>query len=151
VSFQAGTTVLCQDVPVHLGQAACTTSAIPAGSQSLHATFTPTDGTTLHGSASTSRAIKVGTVPSFTSPSRATFVVGKSHTFRVRASGSPMARITLVKGKLPAGLSFHAGNGSATISGKAKASGVGSRSVTVQAANLRGTVRQVLRIAVARH
>ena len=151
VTFSSGGAVLCHDVAVVSGVAQCTTTALAAGSHSLSATFTPADGSTLHGAVSASRTIKVGTVPVFTSKSRTTFVVGRSQTFRVRASGSPSARITLVKGKLPAGLSFHAGNASATISGKAKASAVGRRSVTVQAANLRGTVKQVLRIVVARH
>ena len=40
----------------------------------------------------------------FTSKTKTTFVVGNAKTFRVRASGSPSPRITLVKGKLPAGL-----------------------------------------------
>ena len=151
VTFKDGTSVLCQDVAVNLGQAACTTSALAAGSHSLAATFTPADGSPLHSSSSATRTLKVGTVPAFTSKGRAVFVVGKSQTFRVRASGSPASRITLIKGRLPAGLRFHVGNGSATISGKAKASAVGSRSVTVQAANLRGTVHQVLRIVVTRH
>jgi hypothetical protein len=151
VTFKDGTTVLCQDVLVNLGHAVCTTSALAAGSHSLAATFTPGDGSTLHPSSSATRTLKVGTVPAFTSKSRATFVVGKSRTFRVTASGSPSARLTLAKGKLPAGLKFHAGNGSATISGKAKASAVGTRSVTVRATNLRGTVQQVLRIVVTRH
>jgi hypothetical protein len=151
VTFKEGATVLCQDVLVALGHAACTSSALAAGSHSLAATFTPADGSTLHSSSSAPRTLQVGTVPAFTSKGKATFVVGKSRTFQVRASGSPSARITLAKGKLPAGLRFHAGNGSATISGKAKASAVGTRSVTVRATNLRGTAQQVLRIVVTRH
>ncbi len=151
VTFKDGTTVLCQDVAVNLGQAACTTSALAAGSHSLAATFTPADGSTLHSSGSATRTLQVGTVPAFTSKSKAAFVVGRSRTFRVSASGTPSARITLAKGKLPAGLKFHAGNGSATISGKAKASAVGTRSVTLRATNLRATAQQVLRIVVTRH
>jgi hypothetical protein len=150
VTFRSGTSVLCQDVPVHLAEATCSTSALGGGAHTLRATFTPDAIGTLHGSTVT-RTIIVGTKPTFTSTSKATFVVGKSWTFRVRASGRPASRITLVKGKLPAGLSFHAGRGSATISGRARASAVGSRTVTVQAANVRGTARQVLRIVVTPH
>jgi hypothetical protein len=152
VTFTAGVgTVLCQDVLVHLGEAACTSDALGAGSQTVRATFTPTvEVSTLHSSTVT-RTIKVGTTPAFTSRAKATFVVGRSQTFRVRASGSPSPRITLVKGKLPAGLRFRAGTGSATISGRAKASGVGTHSVTVRATNLRGSVRQVLKVVVSRH
>jgi hypothetical protein len=47
-------------------------------------------------------------------------------------------------------LSFHAGNGIATVSGKAKASAVGTHRITLQATNLRGSVRRVLRIVVVR-
>ena len=150
VTFRSGTTVLCQDVALSAGAARCVTTALGAGSRPVRATFTPVVGSTLHTSVSATRTIKVGTIPAFTSRSRASFVVGTSQTFRVRASGSPGSRITLVKGRLPAGLSFKAGTGTATISGKAKASAVGTHSVTVQATNLRGTVRQVLRIVVTR-
>ena len=141
--------MLCEDVPLNLGQAGCTTALLGAGSQTLRATFRPIAGSTLHESTVT-RTIRVGTMPVFTSKAKVTFVVGKSQTFRVRASGSPSPRITLVKGKLPAGLTFKAGTGSATISGKAKASGVGSHTVTVKATNLRGSVRQKLTIVVKR-
>ena len=150
VTFRSGTTVLCQDVALVTGKARCVTTALAAGSRPFTATFAPGDGSTLHASVSATRTVKVGTVPVFTSKSRATFVVGTSHTFRVRASGSPARRITLVKGRLPAGLSFKAGRGTATISGRAKASAVGTHSVTLRATNLRGTVRQVLKIVVSR-
>ncbi|MFZ2014405.1 MAG: choice-of-anchor Q domain-containing protein [Nocardioides sp.] len=150
VTFRSGTTVLCHDVALSAGAARCVTTALGAGSRPVRATFTPVDGSALHASVSATRTIKVGTMPAFTSRGRSSFVVGTSQTFRVRASGSPGPRITLVKGRLPTGLSFKAGTGTATIAGKAKASAVGTHSVTVQATNLRGTVRQVLRIVVTR-
>ena len=151
VTFRSDGAVLCADVAVTGGAASCTTSAWAAGSHSVTGTFIPEAGATLHGDVSPGTTTKVGTAPAFTSKSRATFVVGRSQTFRLGASGSPAARITLVKGRVPAGLTFHAGAGTATLSGKAKASAVGSHSVTVQATNLLGSVRQTLRIVVRRH
>jgi hypothetical protein len=150
VTFRSGSQVLCQDVTVASGAASCTTSALAAGSRSVTAAFTPAAGSTLHASVSAARTIKVGIPPAFTSRSHTTFRVGKRKTFTVRASGSPGPRITLVKGKLPAGLHFDAGRGTATVSGKARGSGVGTHRVTLRASNLRGTVHQVLRIVVKR-
>lgn len=150
VTFRSGTTVLCHDVVVVTGKARCVTTALGAGRRRVNATFTPVPGSTLHRSVSATRTIEVGTLPVFTSRSRATFVVGTSHTFRVRASGSPAPRITLVRGRLPSGLTFRAGTGTATLSGRARASAVGSHWVTVQATNLRGSVRQPLKIVVSR-
>jgi hypothetical protein len=150
VTFRAGAQVLCQDVAVASGAASCTTSALAAGSRSVTARFTPADGSTLHASFAAARTIKVGSVPDFTSKSRTTFHVGQKKTFTVHASGSPSPRITLVKGRLPAGLRFHAGRGTATVSGRALGSGVGIHRLTFRAKNLRGTVRQVLRIVVTR-
>ncbi len=150
VTFSSGGQVLCQHVLLTSGAAACTTSALGAGSRAVSATFASADGSTLHGSVSSPVVIKVGTKPAFTSSDHTRFRVGKRKTFTVHASGSPRPRITLVKGKLPAGLTFHAGTGSATISGKAKASAAGTHKVTLEATNLRGTVKQVLRIVVKR-
>ena len=151
ITFTAGTTVLCSDVPVLADHAGCTASAIPAGKQLLLATFTPTAGSTLHGALSPTRTIEVGTVPAFTTKPRAAFVVGRAKKVTVHASGAPAARITLLKGRLPAGLHFRSGSGKATISGKAKIAALGSHTVTVRAMNLLGTVRQTLRIVVTRH
>jgi hypothetical protein len=148
VTFRSGSQVLCQDVTVASGAASCTTSALAAGSRSVTAAFTPAAGSTLHASVSAARTIKVGIPPAFTSRSHTTFRVGKRKTFTVQASGSPGPRITLVKGKLPAGLHFDAGKGTAIVFGKAKRSGVGTHRVTLRASNLRGTVHQVLRIVV---
>jgi hypothetical protein len=78
------------------------------------------------------------------------FVVGKARAFRVRASGSPAPRITLIKGHLPAGLHFHTGPGRVTLRGTAKRADIGTCRITLRAANLRGTDEQVLRIIVVR-
>lgn len=154
VTFTSGGTVLCADVPFPPGparHALCATTSFGAGSHAVTATFVPTpDASTLHGSVSAPRTIKVGTTPAFTSAGKTAFVVGRGTTFRVHASGSPVPRITQVKGKLPAGLTFRAGNGTATISGNAKASGIGTHRITLQAKNLMGSVKQVLRIVVKR-
>lgn len=150
VTFRSGSLVLCPDVPVASGAASCTTTALAAGSRSVTAIFTPAPGSTLHASTSAARTIKIGIAPAFTSKSHTTFHVGKRKTFSVHASGSPSPRIRLVKGKLPAGLTFHAGKGTATVSGKAKRSGAGTHLITLRATNLRGTVHQVLRIVVKR-
>lgn len=150
VTFRSDGTVLCA-VQVHpTGDASCTTSALGKGAHVLTATFAPANDSTLHRSKSAPRTIEVGTTPAFTSTSHVTFVVGTSKTFQVHATGSPAPRITQVKGKLPAGLTFHAGNGRATISGKAKASGIGTHRITLQAKNVMGKVRQVLLIVVKR-
>jgi hypothetical protein len=149
VTFSSGATVLCAGLTVQSGTAHCATSALAAGSRPVQATFTPAPGATWHSSLAT-RTIKVGTAPAFTSGTTARFVVGKAHTFTLLASGSPSARITLIKGRVPAGLVFRSGLGKATLSGKAKASAVGTRQLTLQATNPAGSVRQVLRVVVRR-
>jgi hypothetical protein len=151
VTFKSGGTALCADVSVENGVAQCATSALAAGRDSLSASFTPAAGSTLHDSTSPTNAIVVGTTPAFTSPSRVRFVVGTPHTLRVTAVGAPTPRITLIKGRLPAGLRFHAGHAKATLSGTVTKSAVGTHYVTLEAHNIRGAAFQQLRITVARH
>jgi len=151
VTFRSGSTLLCKDVALVSGAAACTTSALVAGSRAVRASFTPAAGSTLHPSTSPTGTILVGTRPSFHSPHRTTFVVGRSGSFTVRAWGSPHPRITVVAGRLPAGLHLHARAGRAGLTGTARASAVGTHRVTLEAGNLRGSVRQVLTVVVSRH
>ncbi|WP_151083130.1 Ig-like domain-containing protein [Nocardioides cynanchi] len=150
VTFSSGGQTLCTAPVQPDGTAGCTTSGLAAGSHPVTAAFTPATGSTLHASLSATRTIRVGTKPAFTSAGHTTFVVGTSRTFTVHASGAPGVRITLVKGRLPAGLTFHAGKGTATVSGKAKRSGTGRHRVTLRATNLLGNARQVLTIVVTR-
>jgi hypothetical protein len=151
VTFRSGTRVLCAAVPISdLGAASCAGATLAPGERVLTATFEPAAGTTYAGSTSAAPHVVVGTRPAFTSPHTARFVAGRAHTFRVRASGSPRARITLASGSLPSGLHFHAGTGTAEITGTARRSALGAHHVTVEAHNLRGTTHQRLRIVVAR-
>jgi hypothetical protein len=73
------------------------------------------------------------TSPSVSSPNQVTFTVDTPGSFIVAATGTPVPSITK-KGKLPKGLHFTAGTGTATISGTPL--GVaGSFSVTIEAQN----------------
>ena len=149
VTFRSGAEVLCEG-PVVNGGAQCTTWSLTEGPQSLTARFTPTPGSTLHPSVSSTSTILVGTQPWFASKSKARFVVGKARAFQVRASGSPAPLITLIKGHLPAGLRLQGGTGLAILRGSARRATVGTHRVTLQAANLLGADELVLRIIVVR-
>jgi hypothetical protein len=71
--------------------------------------------------------------PAVSSPDQATFTVDQPGTFTVTATGTPTPFIT-EKGKLPKGLHFTSGTGSATISGTPTGA-AGSYPLTVEAAN----------------
>ncbi|HET7444204.1 MAG TPA: PIG-L family deacetylase, partial [Solirubrobacterales bacterium] len=58
-----------------------------------------------------------GTPPAFTSATSTGFTTGAPGTFTVTASGEPAAAIAKIAGELPAGVSFIAGTGTATLSG----------------------------------
>jgi hypothetical protein len=69
------------------------------------------------------------------SADQTTFTVGVGEVFTVTATGTPVPSVT-EKGRLPRGLTFTAGRGTATISGTpAAADRVGSYPVTIEARN----------------
>jgi hypothetical protein len=71
--------------------------------------------------------------PSVSSANQATFTVGVAGTFSVTATGTPSPAITK-KGRLPKGLRFVAGTGTATISGTPTGA-TGNFPVTIEAQN----------------
>jgi hypothetical protein len=71
--------------------------------------------------------------PSVASANQATFTVGASGTFSVTATGTPLPAITK-KGRLPKGLHFTAGTGTATISGTPTGA-PGNFPITIEAQN----------------
>jgi len=147
VTFRSDAMVLCQTTLVS-GAARCMTSAGAAGGRSLTATFTPTQGSTLHPSVSAASTILVGTAPSFTTRRKRTFIVGRARAFPVRTSGSPAPEITVLRGHLPAGLHFVIGAGRAVLRGTATRVAIGTHRITLGAANVAGVDKQVLRIIV---
>jgi YVTN family beta-propeller protein len=94
--------------------------------------------------------ITVDQLPSFTSPSRATFRAGRRGGFTIRTIGFPLVHLK-VSGRLPTGLRLKiAGNGTATITGT-PASSTRHRVywIKVQAFNgLHAVARQVLTITI---
>ena len=88
--------------------------------------------------------------PAFTSASSVTAMVGQKLTFRVRASGYPVPRLT--DPTLPSGLKWaDNGNGTATIWGIPAAAAAKTTRVALSAANVVGHAEQVLTITVDRH
>jgi hypothetical protein len=86
--------------------------------------------------------------PAFTSAGSTTFVLGKSASFAIAATGTPAPAIT-ESGALPAGLTFTAGaNGAATISGTPAAGTTGVYPVTLTATNTIAYTNQTLTITV---
>jgi hypothetical protein len=85
------------------------------------------------GSLNTQGLIETQSSPAITSASRATFTVGQPATFTLTAAGDPAPSIT-EKDKLPQGLHFVGGQGSATITGTPTAS-PGRFLVTIEASN----------------
>jgi len=71
--------------------------------------------------------------PTFSSADQATFTVGEPGAFTVTATGTPLPDITK-KGRLPKGLSFTKGTGTASISGTPTGAG-GTFTVTIEAQN----------------
>jgi len=148
VTFRSGSQVLCTDVPVSAGTASCTTSALSAGRHSLTASFTPADDAVIHGSVSVPHQVIVGTKPSITAPRRFTVHVGQRVHIALHASGAPRPILRKIAGHLPRGLTFHRGVGKATITGRAKASAVGTHHIKVRARNLVGQDRHRLTVVV---
>jgi hypothetical protein len=72
--------------------------------------------------------------PTIVSPNQATFSAGQSGRFTISATGAPSPSIT-EKGKLPKGLDFAAGSGTATISGSPTSKKTHTYSLTITATN----------------
>jgi hypothetical protein len=79
--------------------------------------------------------VTVKEAPDISAPASARFVTGSAGAIGFSSDGYPQASLSY-SGTLPAGLTFtDNGNGSATISGTAPASAVGSYPITVKASN----------------
>ena len=91
--------------------------------------------------------------PSITSANNATATEGASFTFHVTTSGTPPPKLK-EKGKLPKGIKFHKGVGSATISGTANPKNnktVGTYHVTITATFGKGKTKQLVSQAFTLH
>ena len=96
-------------------------------------TVTATNG--VGSPATRSTTVTVNEAPELVGPAEARFVTGSASSIGFSSDGFPQATLTRT-GTLPAGLTFtDNGNGSATISGTAPASAVGTYPVTVRASN----------------
>jgi hypothetical protein len=79
--------------------------------------------------------------PTITSPATASVVAGTPFSFTVTTTGVPTPAVTKLAGKLPAGLVFHPGTGTATITGTAPTTDRNKAyAIGVQAKNGRGSV-----------
>jgi hypothetical protein len=87
--------------------------------------------------------------PSFSSVDQATFTGGQDGTFAITASGAPLPGVT-EKGKLPKGLHFTKGKGSATIAGTPSSKKSGTYHLEIKASNsVKSNVRQTLTLTVS--
>ncbi|MGA3147783.1 MAG: putative Ig domain-containing protein, partial [Acidimicrobiales bacterium] len=92
-------------------------------------------GTDIHGQKVTQRLdLIVDQAPAITSPDSASSTVGTSFSFTVTTSGYP-ARSLGETGALPAGISFVAANGSATLTGTPAAGTAGTYPITLTSSN----------------
>ena len=83
-----------------------------------------------------------------TSPDQATFATRHHGSFTLTGTGTPAPRLT-EKGKLPHGLHFRSGSGSATLTGRPTAKSAGSYPITITASNGAKTkARQTLTVVV---
>jgi hypothetical protein len=150
VAFRSGGQLLCQAPVQPTGDASCTTDGLGAGRHVVTATFVPGDGSTLHGSVSTGLRMRVGVPPKVSGPERVVLHVGRASAIRLTSSGQPSPLLTLGKGHLPRGLTFHRGHGTATITGVPKRSAVGRHHLRVDAANLMGSDTHSLVLVIKR-
>ena len=111
VTFNDGATVLCANVTLSSGSAACTTSALSLGSHSLTAVYSGDANFT--GGTSAPLTHNVNQAPAITSAATTTFTVGQSDSFTVTATGTPAPTISY-SGTLPSGVSFTSGTFSGT-------------------------------------
>jgi hypothetical protein len=84
------------------------------------------------GTSSQTFTLLVGATPSFSSSDSTTFPVGVSAVFHVTARGSPEPTLN-ERGKLPTGLQFQGGRGTATLSGTPAGGTSGSYRITFTA------------------
>jgi len=86
-------------------------------------------------------------LPAVTSANWATFMIGTFNAFTFTATGGPSPSISL-SGALPAGVTFTAGTGNATLSGFPAASATGSYTLTITASNAVGSTSQTFVLTV---
>ncbi len=90
---------------------------------------------------------KLGSAPTITSPTLATFVAGEQGVFQVATTGTPPLSLS-ESGALPAGLSFtDHGGGTALLAGRTSVAAKTS-TVTITATNSQGMATQQLTISV---
>jgi hypothetical protein len=147
VKFTFGKTTLCTKSLSSAGKETCSTNKLPPGRDTIIARFV-SSSPYLNSSASTSAVI--ATAPAFTSPAHAQTTIGTRKAISIDASGKPAPQITIASGRLPKGMHFAGGRGTATIAGTA-AAGTAKRYVLhLRAANLRSSAAQTFTLTVAR-
>ncbi len=115
------------------GVATYSTSTLPAGNQSITASYN--GASNFAGSTSTNVPQVVNQAPAFTSATATTFTTTAVGNFTVRTSGYPNAAVT-ESGPLPAGVTFTSNSdGTATLSGTPAAGSNGTYPLTFTANN----------------
>ena len=100
------------------------------------------------GSSTQTFTLVLNQAPAITSAASATFVTGKSATFKVTTTGTPVSALSY-GGTLPSGVTFlDNGNGTATLSGTPAVGASGSYPFTVTATNAAGSVVQNFTLVV---
>ena len=135
------------------GNGTATLAGTPASGSSGSYTLTLTASNGVSPDANQTFTLTVGaatSAPVITSGSLATFSAGQAGTFSVTTTGSPAAKISASSSPaLPSGVTFtDNGNGTATLSGTAKAGSQGAYVLTVTASNSAGTATQSLTLTV---
>ncbi len=163
VNVENGGTELCAAALNSRGVGTCnlTASQLPAGTySSINASYPGATG--FNASESATTTFRVSPAPAgsaaalvFTSPTKATFTIGKRSRFTITASGSgPAPAITLGnESALPAGVFFVKGNGTATLEGTPTSApedgtGQGAYVLALTAQGPKGIVTQILTVAV---
>lgn len=151
VTFTVDGQQVCLPISVSThGEASCNVSTLAAGRHAVVATFLPTEDSTLHASESSALPVLVGTQPGIKGPGRVAVRVGRKATITLRPTGRPTARLTVTKGRAPAGMRISTQAGKLVVSGKAKASAIGRHTLKVRATNLMGSATHTLTIVVKR-
>ena len=126
------------------GDGTGTLTGIPAGTAKTYALKITAKNAA--GSVTQSFSLVVTQAPAITSAATTTFVAAKAGTFKVTTTGSPAPALTSV-GALPSGVTFvDNGNGTATLSGSAGASG--TYPLTITATNAAGATSQTFSLVV---
>ena len=129
------------------GNGTATLSGTPAGGAGgvYSLVFTAQNGTLPN--ATQNFTLTVNQAPAFTSTNSAAFMVGTAGSFTISTTGFPIAAITET-GALPGGVNFlDNGNGTATLSGIAIASG--TLNISVSASNSAGNATQNFALIVS--